>query len=102
LPKPHHVGKDEGEFSLPKAINALEHLTLNYGQNLMSFEFAALHFTNPMKNQYAYQLQGWDLDWITVDAKFRRATYTIYPLATTPCMSRRATPMVTGINRAPQ
>jgi hypothetical protein len=26
------AGKDEGEFSLPKAINALEHLTLNYSQ----------------------------------------------------------------------
>ncbi|MFT4928911.1 MAG: signal transduction histidine kinase, partial [Phenylobacterium sp.] len=50
--------------------------TLAFHQNLMSFEFAALHFSNPMKNRYAYQLEGQDKDWIYTDAKNRRATYT--------------------------
>ncbi|NQZ07701.1 MAG: response regulator, partial [Algicola sp.] len=79
IQKEIHTDKEKGAFSLPKAINALEHLTLDYTQNLMSFEFAALHFTNPMKNQYAYQLLGWDSHWITADAKIRRATYTNLP-----------------------
>ncbi|MFT4928130.1 MAG: signal transduction histidine kinase, partial [Phenylobacterium sp.] len=66
-------------FTLTKAINALNQLTLNYRQNLMSFEFAALNFTNGMKSRYAYQLEGWDEDWIFTDAKNRRATYTNIP-----------------------
>ncbi|MEO1086890.1 MAG: ATP-binding protein, partial [Acidobacteriota bacterium] len=40
-----------------------------------SFEFAALDFTNPEKNRYAYKLEGFDKDWI--DAGQRRyASYT--------------------------
>ncbi|MFT4926455.1 MAG: ligand-binding sensor domain-containing protein/signal transduction histidine kinase [Phenylobacterium sp.] len=63
-------------FTLAKAINASEQLLLTHKQNLISFEFAALHFVNPMKNQYIYQLEGQDLDWIFTDAGHRRATYT--------------------------
>ncbi|MCJ8270705.1 MAG: ATP-binding protein [Psychrosphaera sp.] len=68
--------RDPTKFTLPKDINALQHLTLTYQQNLITFEFAALHFTNPMKNKYAYKLTGQDKDWIQTDAKNRRATYT--------------------------
>ena len=66
-------------FTINKTINTLGQLTLNHRQNLMSFEFAALHFANPMKNRYAYQLEGWDQDWIYTDAQNRRATYTNIP-----------------------
>ena len=66
-------------FSLPKSIDALSQMTLGYRQNLISFEFAALQFANPMMNRYAYQLQGQDEDWIYTDAKNRRATYTNLP-----------------------
>ncbi|MCJ8267818.1 MAG: ATP-binding protein, partial [Psychrosphaera sp.] len=64
------------KFTLPKDINVLQQLTLTYQQNLITFEFTALHFTNPMKNKYAYKLTGQDEDWIHTDAKNRRATYT--------------------------
>jgi signal transduction histidine kinase len=63
-------------FKLPGAINQLSQLTLNYQQNLITFEFAALHFANPLKNQYAYQLAGQDKQWVFTDANNRRATYT--------------------------
>jgi signal transduction histidine kinase/HPt (histidine-containing phosphotransfer) domain-containing protein len=66
-------------FTLPKAINVLDELTLSHEHTLVSFAFAALHFANPMRNQYAYKLQGWDKDWIKTDAKMRRATYTNIP-----------------------
>ncbi|MCJ8268549.1 MAG: GGDEF domain-containing protein, partial [Psychrosphaera sp.] len=66
-------------FSLPKAIDALDHLILTHHQNLITFEFVALHFSNPMKNQYAYQLVGQDQNWVFTDAKHRRATYTNLP-----------------------
>ena len=77
--EPQKTTADASIFTLPKAINLLDHLTLGYQQNLVSFEFAALHFANPMKNRYAYQLQGQDQAWIYTDAKNRRATYTNLP-----------------------
>ncbi|MCJ8274943.1 MAG: response regulator, partial [Psychrosphaera sp.] len=62
-------------FKLPQSIDSLKHLTLGHHQNLITFEFSALHFANQMKNQFAYQLLGQDPNWITTDAKNRRATY---------------------------
>ena len=66
-------------FTLPIDINELNELTLNYKQSLISFEFAALNYHNPRKNQYSYKLEGVDKDWITSSANIRRATYTNLP-----------------------
>lgn len=77
--QPEHSPNNSSTFSLSKAINHLPHLTLTAQQNLISFEFAALHFANPLKNQYAYQLVGQDPDWITTNGKKRWATYTNLP-----------------------
>jgi len=38
-------------------------LTLDWQQNFFEFEYAALNYTRPEKNQYAYMLQGFDKDW---------------------------------------
>ncbi|MFT4929443.1 MAG: signal transduction histidine kinase/ligand-binding sensor domain-containing protein, partial [Phenylobacterium sp.] len=72
-------GAKESEGSLGRTINDTASITLTHQQNLMSFTFAALNFSSPMKSQYAYQLQGWDEKWFTSDAKNRRATYTNIP-----------------------
>ncbi|MFT4927596.1 MAG: signal transduction histidine kinase/ligand-binding sensor domain-containing protein [Phenylobacterium sp.] len=66
----------ESPFNLSKTIDNLDSLTLTYQQNLIGFEFTALHFTNPMKNQYAYKLEGQDQDWVYTSANKRFATYT--------------------------
>ncbi len=52
--------------------------TLRIGHDLSVFtiEFAALHYADPARNQYAYQLQGFDRDWVRTDADQRFATYT--------------------------
>ncbi|MFN8348904.1 MAG: two-component regulator propeller domain-containing protein [Spirosomataceae bacterium] len=39
-------------------------LEISHKQNFVSFDFAALDFTAPQKNQYAYQLEGVDKNWI--------------------------------------
>ncbi|MCH9030614.1 MAG: hypothetical protein IH819_13665, partial [Bacteroidetes bacterium] len=39
-------------------------IELSYKDNFISFEFAALDYTNPVKNEFAYKLEGVDLDWI--------------------------------------
>ena len=40
--------------------SGIEKITLNYDQNVLSFEFAALDYTSPEKNQYAYFLEGFN------------------------------------------
>ena len=57
---------------LQQAITQTQAITLNYQQSVFSFDFAALNYTMPQKNQYTYQLEGFDKDW--VQAGDRRAT----------------------------
>jgi len=70
---------NETGFSLAQAINTTKAITLTHNDNIFAFEFTALDFTNPQKNQYAYQLVGWDENWVITDFKHRRATYTNLP-----------------------
>ncbi len=52
-----------------------EKVTLSYLENFISFEFAALDFSAPEKNQYAYKLEGLDKDWVEAGTR-RYASYT--------------------------
>ncbi len=49
---------------LDTAITNIKQIKLSYDQNFFSFQFAALDYTNPSENQYAYKLQGLDRDWV--------------------------------------
>ncbi|MFL0354666.1 two-component regulator propeller domain-containing protein [Xanthomarina sp. GH4-25] len=51
-----------------------EDISLAFNQNNLSFEFVALHYTNPKKNQYAHMLKGYDTDWIYDNRNY--ASYT--------------------------
>jgi ligand-binding sensor domain-containing protein len=62
------------ETSLPENNTANTPLQLNYRQNMLSFEFAALNYTVPQKNQYVYKLEGADKNW-TFSGSGRQATY---------------------------
>jgi ligand-binding sensor domain-containing protein len=53
----------------------LERLDLDYRDDVVSFEFAALDFADPTHNRYAYRLEGFDEGWIDLGA-VRRVTYT--------------------------
>lgn len=48
---------------LSKQINFEKHITLSYKQSSIELEFAALNYSNPQRNQYAYWLEGFDTDW---------------------------------------
>ena len=50
-------------------------LQLGYDDKLVSFEFAALDFSAPEANRYAYQLEGFDGGWVEAGG-LHRATYT--------------------------
>jgi len=60
---------------LDKVISEIKEIKLPYKDNFFSFEFAALDYTNPGKNQYAYKLEGFDKDWINSGTR-RYASYT--------------------------
>ncbi len=51
-------------FTSDSAASFQKSLELRYNQNFLSFEFAALDYTEPLGNQYAYQMQGVDADWV--------------------------------------
>lgn len=60
---------------LNPAISVAKEIKLSYKDDFFSFKFAALDYTNPEKNQYAYKLEGFDHDWIYSGTR-RYASYT--------------------------
>jgi signal transduction histidine kinase/ligand-binding sensor domain-containing protein/AraC-like DNA-binding protein len=60
--------KFEKSFPLGKEIR------LPYYENFLSFEFAALSYVHPEKNQYAYNMEGIDKDWVYSGSR-RYASY---------------------------
>ncbi|MBN2365675.1 MAG: hypothetical protein JXL67_05880 [Calditrichaeota bacterium] len=67
--------KYDEEIKIEKGINDIDHVEISYKDNFLSFEFAALDFTNPAKNKYSYQLLGFDKTWINSGTR-RYASYT--------------------------
>jgi PAS domain S-box-containing protein len=56
--------RQSGEpLRLGNAPERIKEMTLDWQHNFFEFEFAALSFTRPQKNQYAYMLEGLDKDW---------------------------------------
>lgn len=68
-----------GQVVLLQTISNTRHITLNYKNDDISFEFAALHYCSPNKNQYKYKLEGYDKAWKETDYKLRNASYTRLP-----------------------
>jgi diguanylate cyclase (GGDEF)-like protein len=56
-------------------VSQLDAIDLGFADDVVTFEFAALDFTAPRENRYAYMLEGFDQDWIDLDA-VRRVTFT--------------------------
>jgi signal transduction histidine kinase/ligand-binding sensor domain-containing protein/DNA-binding response OmpR family regulator len=50
-------------------------LVLNHLENNFTLEFSALHYVNPEKCRYRYKLEGFNPDWVEVDAQVRQATF---------------------------
>jgi ligand-binding sensor domain-containing protein len=55
-----------------------DNVVLSHRDYTVAFEFAALDYTNPEKNRYAYQLEGFDPDWRNAGSR-RSARYTNLP-----------------------
>lgn len=66
---------DPDQNILEKDVSETKEISLNHNQNVFSFQFIALNYTRPEKNQYAYIMEGVDKDWNYVGNK-NSATYT--------------------------
>lgn len=63
------VGRYNGQHNPPP-------LVLTPDSNSLAVEFAALDYTAPERNHYAYKLEGFDPDWVQTDVNRRLAVYT--------------------------
>jgi PAS domain S-box-containing protein len=68
-----------GDSPLRTSASYLESLTLRPQQNIFSFEFSALGYSNPMRNRYRYRLEGLEEQWNDRDSSQRLVTYTTLP-----------------------
>jgi len=64
-----------GNKLLSNLISETNKLELDYDQNMISFDFAALNYANSNKNKYLYKLEGFDKEWNDIGTS-RVATYT--------------------------
>lgn len=70
--KPVRIGQHE---VLKKNITHTEEIQLTYLQNIFSFEFSALNYCQPEKNQYRYKMEGFDDGWVEAGTE-RKVSYT--------------------------
>ena len=59
-------------------VEALDEFTLQWPNNSFEFEFAALSYSQPNKNQYAYKLENFDDSWNNLGTK-HNSLYTNLP-----------------------
>ncbi len=72
------VGIDErinNKVILACDISEMDELVLSYKENYFTFEFAALDYTTPEKNSFAYLMEGVDRGWVEAGTQ-RAANYT--------------------------
>ena len=60
---------------LQRSITTTGSIVLSHQENSIAFEFAALDFSSPARNQYTYLLENFDEDWNAPTGE-RRAVYT--------------------------
>lgn len=65
---------DQGSI-LKRPLNEVNNLVLNYDQNSFSIGYASIDFVHSEQGKYAWQLDGFDENWVFGDAQ-DRATYT--------------------------
>ena len=73
------IGKmQNGRKLLSKSITQTQEINLTSQDKIFSFEFAALHYSKPEQNQYAYIMEGFEKDWNYVSSR-NFALYTNIP-----------------------
>ena len=63
------VSDGAGLRTIDEPVVGKSEISLPHDAGTVAFEFAALSYSNPAKNQYAYQLQGFSKQWIPLGTK---------------------------------
>ncbi len=66
----------KGKPPIEEMVSDSGSVSLAHFHNVFTVEFASLDFSSPEDNTYAYQLTGFDKDWIYTDSQQRSITYT--------------------------
>lgn len=72
---------DQNDSPLKESITFSDEIKLNYNQSFINFEFIALSYCIPEKNQYAYKLENFDKDWNNIGNN-HKISYTSLPSGT--------------------
>ena len=73
------ITQDEQELiSIDSSVETAQQVILEWPQNSLEFEFAALSYNQSNKNKYAYYLDGFDSNWHFIETK-RDGRYTNLP-----------------------
>jgi signal transduction histidine kinase/class 3 adenylate cyclase/ActR/RegA family two-component response regulator len=61
---------------LPVALGTSRRIELGWRDSIFAFEFSALSHRQAKRRRFAYQLVGFDKDWVVTDWRNRKASYT--------------------------
>ena len=70
--------QDDNPITTDTSVETTKSVILQWPQNSLEFEYAALSYNQPGKNQYAYRLEGFDTSWHQIGTK-RDGRYTNLP-----------------------
>jgi streptogramin lyase/DNA-binding CsgD family transcriptional regulator len=71
------VGKlEDGRTILRKNIESSSDIWLSYLDQSFTIYFNAIDYTNPLENEFAFQMEGFNENWVYISAGQRSATYT--------------------------
>jgi signal transduction histidine kinase/DNA-binding response OmpR family regulator/ligand-binding sensor domain-containing protein len=73
--KPYYGKSDTSENAIDQAIGYCKKLKISYLQNNFVIFFSSMHYANPLKCRYRYQLLGYDKDWKYTNGKNPSAAY---------------------------
>jgi len=74
--KPVIIGEEvDGVVALEQSVTTADNIVLPPGRNFFSIDFSALDYFGPEKNRYAYNLEGLNTEWVTLDEGAHRVTF---------------------------
>ncbi len=65
--------------SFNAAFRESKEITLNHDQNAFSFDFPAIHYSNPEENKHFYMLENYDNDWRKSGSEHNAYYYNVPP-----------------------
>jgi signal transduction histidine kinase/DNA-binding response OmpR family regulator/ligand-binding sensor domain-containing protein len=78
--QPVAVGQPlRGRVLLTRPLSEVQTVVIRPGDNDFSVDFVGLNYANPQKNQYAYQLEGYNRNWVTPPPGQRTASFANLP-----------------------